>query len=56
VNKVGPDYLEQLRQDIPLGRTAMTKEIAEVALFLAGDRSSFVTGVNIVADGGRTLV
>lgn len=38
-----------------LGRTASSLEIAKVALFLASSESSFITGENIVADGGATL-
>lgn len=38
-----------------LGRTATSLEIAKVALFLASDDSSFITGENIVTDGGATL-
>jgi NAD(P)-dependent dehydrogenase (short-subunit alcohol dehydrogenase family) len=39
---------------IPLGRAAQPEEIARVALFLASDMSSFVTGVTIPVDGGLT--
>jgi meso-butanediol dehydrogenase / (S,S)-butanediol dehydrogenase / diacetyl reductase len=38
-----------------LGRTATSEEIAKVALFLASDDASFVTGDNIICDGGAAL-
>jgi NAD(P)-dependent dehydrogenase (short-subunit alcohol dehydrogenase family) len=37
-----------------LGRIARPEEIAAVAVFLASDESSFLTGAAIVADGGLT--
>lgn len=38
----------------PIGRLGTPEEIAQVALFLAGDESSFMTGSVITADGGMT--
>ena len=37
---------------IPLGRTCRPEEVAELALFLASDRSSYITGVAVPIDGG----
>ncbi|WP_028472334.1 SDR family NAD(P)-dependent oxidoreductase [Nocardioides alkalitolerans] len=39
---------------IPMGRASQPEEIAQVALFLASDMSSYVTGVTIPVDGGIT--
>jgi NAD(P)-dependent dehydrogenase (short-subunit alcohol dehydrogenase family) len=39
----------------PLGRLGRPKEVAAVALFLASDGSSFVTGVDLYVDGGMAV-
>jgi NAD(P)-dependent dehydrogenase (short-subunit alcohol dehydrogenase family) len=40
---------------IPLGRHAQADEVARVALFLASDESSFVTGAAVAVDGGMSV-
>jgi NAD(P)-dependent dehydrogenase (short-subunit alcohol dehydrogenase family) len=45
-----------LEARIPMGRLASTEEIARAVLFLAADDSSFMTGEEIVVDGGMTRV
>ena len=44
----------QGEQKIPLGRYARPEEIAAVAVFLASDRASYVTGAVISMDGAAT--
>ncbi|MFN7104514.1 MAG: SDR family NAD(P)-dependent oxidoreductase [Pseudorhizobium sp.] len=48
--------LENLAQQIPLGRIGRPEETAAVALFLASDDSSFMTGSEVFADGGSAQV
>ncbi len=43
---------EQMRADRPLKREGTTGDIAEAALYLAGDRSRYVTGTVLPVDGG----
>jgi NAD(P)-dependent dehydrogenase (short-subunit alcohol dehydrogenase family) len=41
---------------IPRGKMGHPEEIASIALFLASDDSSYVNGMELVADGGSTVV
>lgn len=47
--------LRYVREKIPMGRFASVEEIAESILFLASDRSSFMTGHALVLDGGECI-
>lgn len=43
---------KQLKNMTPLGRAAQPEEMAAVALFLASDDASFITGIDLAVDGG----
>jgi len=41
--------------NIPLGRVQSAREVGNVVMFLASDQSSYITGANIMTDGGMTI-
>ena len=51
----GQDSLDPLLRTIPLGRLGRPADVASAVLFLVSDESSFLTGVNISVDGGRSI-
>jgi 3-oxoacyl-[acyl-carrier protein] reductase len=50
-----PENRAKFIASIPLGRLSTPADIANAALFLALDSSQFVTGLELVVDGGRTV-
>jgi len=49
------DRWSQMQKSQPIKHLGQPNEIASVALLLASDASSYLTGQTIVVDGGRTL-
>jgi len=47
---------KRILQRVPMGRCGRPEEIAAVAVFLASDEASFVTGATYVVDGGETAL
>ncbi len=50
--QIPPEYMNSVMQQIALGRLAKPEEVANVAVFLASDASSYMTGQVIRVDGG----
>ena len=48
-------YKEGLRQLVPLQRLGKPEDVASAVAYLASDECSWITGINLVLDGGRTV-
>jgi NAD(P)-dependent dehydrogenase (short-subunit alcohol dehydrogenase family) len=69
VNSISPGYthtamtkrpeqveaMEGYARDTPMGRNAQPEDIAGPAVFLLSDAASFVTGVDLLVDGGFVI-
>lgn len=53
---LAPQEMADLRSRIPLGRFAKPEDIAPLVLFLASDLNTYITGQNIIVDGGYANV
>lgn len=69
VNTISPGYVDtnmvkavpetirmELLSQIPLGRFALPEEIAHVVVFLADEKSAYITGANIAINGGHYMM
>jgi NAD(P)-dependent dehydrogenase (short-subunit alcohol dehydrogenase family) len=49
-----PDFVAELVHRVPIGRVGRPEELGPAAVFLLSDAASFITGHNLVVDGGWT--
>ncbi len=49
------DYQKKMKENHPIGRVGKPKEVANVIYFLASESASFMTGLTIPVDGGRSI-
>ncbi len=54
-NQQNQEFLSNLKKKVPLGRIGQPDEIKGAVVFLASEASSYITGQNIVIDGGWTV-
>jgi glucose 1-dehydrogenase len=50
-----PDAFAEALQTVPLGRAAIPADLGEAAYFLCSPQAGFITGVNLIVDGGESL-
>jgi 3-oxoacyl-[acyl-carrier protein] reductase len=55
VNSLGPEGLRRAGADIPFGRVGRPEEVADVIRFLTSSQARYVTGQELIVDGGLTI-
>ena len=50
------NFLQNYKERVPMKRLCQPSEVADPVLFLASDSSSYITGINLLVDGGWTAI
>jgi NAD(P)-dependent dehydrogenase (short-subunit alcohol dehydrogenase family) len=50
-----PDFMQAVQRSVPMGRIGQPSELVGAVVFLMADASSYVTGQNLVVDGGYSI-
>jgi len=50
-----PDAFDEAVRNVPLERAAQPDDLAQAAYFLCSPQAKFITGANLVVDGGESL-
>lgn len=50
------EFSNRLTAEIPTGRVGTSEELGDAVVFLGSDASTFINGINLVVDGGQTMV
>jgi|TARA_B000000532_G_C18842295_1_gene395554 NAD(P)-dependent dehydrogenase (short-subunit alcohol dehydrogenase family) len=49
-------FVNKYEKKVPLGRMGYSKDVSPIVVFLLSDKSSYITGQNIIVDGGLTII
>ncbi|MBW2366392.1 MAG: SDR family oxidoreductase [Deltaproteobacteria bacterium] len=52
---IGQDTVDRLVSNIPMGRMGEPSEVADAALFLCSDKAKYITGTNVLVEGGISI-
>ena len=55
-NKQKFSFVKKLKNLIPMNRMASREDLTQALLFLLNDKNNYLTGQNIIVDGGKTLI
>ena len=55
-NKQEKQFIRHYEKKVPLKRLGNSEEVANVVTFVASDAASYITGSNILVDGGWTII